>query len=377
VASWVLHHAFRQLFPAGRRGRLFPAIAALGVAIGVAALIVVLSVMNGFQEDVRRQLKDWHGEITIGGSAGEDGVWQAWLESFPEILSVEAFRECPLLIRSGDRHVLVPARGLAITGGIRLGRDLLAGLGVGNGESVSILPVENFLAEGEFFLPEQLPVSPLRSPPGTAEVPLAALREMGISDGIDGYRLRLRRGIREEALAHRLNGTLEPPLRAHTWWEAGGELVAMLALEKSAMFLSLSCIIAMAAFCMASALAGNVARKTREIGLLLAIGCGKGWVALSFLLQSIGIGLLGIIIGSAFAAITLGLRDSLLRILMGAFGGEERLFAFYGFSHLPLLMRVGDLLGIFSLALGASLLAGLLPVFRILRMDPSQALHHE
>jgi lipoprotein-releasing system permease protein len=215
------------------------------------------------------------------------------------------------------------------------------------------------------------------APSGLAKISLNTLQAISGECSIDGYQLKLRRGVGVESLASRIGKYLEPPIQVRTWREAGGELVAMLAMEKSAMFLSLSCIIAMAAFCMASALAGNVARKTQEIGLLLAIGCSKGGIALSFLLQSLGIGVLGIAIGSCLAAGILSMRDGLLRLLMTTFGGEERLFSFYGFSHLPLHVHGGDVVKIFILAIAATLVAGLLPVCRILRIDPSQALHHE
>jgi lipoprotein-releasing system permease protein len=397
---WWAYYAWKQLFPSRGRGIFHTLFSALAVALAVAALTVVLAVMGGFHEKICRQLREAHGAIAVvaDGATGEAGTsladagmeWEL-LRSLPGVAAVEPFWELPLLLEHRGRWALAPVRGEG-TGeegnghGLLLGRLLAEELGARVGDTVRLLEPEALLAGGD-ELPLPVEADVVRILPagrggwgdGGARLPLRELQEIVGGEGhVGGYALRLLRDRDALPLATYLNGGILPPgLHARTWLEAGGELLSMLALEKAALFLSLACAVAMAAFCMASALAMAVVQKTQEIGLLLALGCSRGRIALAFFLQCAGTGAIGLLLGFPLAALILRLRDGLLRCLLAFFGRGEEVLAFYGFRHLPVFISCRDLLAIAGFSLLATGLAGIIPVRRILRLDPSTALRHE
>jgi lipoprotein-releasing system permease protein len=358
------------------------------VALGVAVLVVVLAVMGGFHGEICRQLREMHGDVAVvaQGPLWEDGPERELLLTVPGVQRVEPVLEVPLLLEHRGVHALPLVRGEAGCDGLRLGRFLATDLGADAGDVVQLLAPAALLGGGdEVLLPVDVAVAGVLPGgrgswlDGGAVISRRELQEiLGEEGRIGGYALQLARGRDAARMAAQLNGGLLPAnLHARTWLEAGGELLSMLALEKAALFFSLACIVAMAAFCMASALAVAVAHKTQEIGLLLAIGCGRGKIALSFFLQCAGTGAIGLLLGLPLAALLLHFRDGLLRFLLALFGRGEEVLAFYGFRHLPVQVLPRDLFAIAGFSLLATGLAGLLPVRSILRLDPSIALRHE
>jgi lipoprotein-releasing system permease protein len=192
-----------------------------------------------------------------------------------------------------------------------------------------------------------------------------------------GYELRLRDGTRCGDLVRKLNGELlAPPLRAVSWMEMNGDLLSVLALERAAMFFSMAFIVVVAAFSMGSFLSASVFRRSREMGLLRALGCSRRGIAASFFLQGVAVGALGVAFGVLLALFLLHYRDGLLRLLLAAFGRGDGVLSFYGYERLPVQWSWCGMGGICAFSFAVSCCADLLPALRALRLDPSAALRH-
>jgi lipoprotein-releasing system permease protein len=393
----VGYYAWKQLWPSGSSGRWFAPFAIFGVALGVAVLLVVLAIMDGFQGEIRRRLLRFHGEVAVISDGGAFSPENGVLDRLASLEGVEAavpFYETFLLLEKESRYAFPLARGSdgGESGGngevIFLGRSIAEQLAARPGDEVLALSprqvVANLSGDGERHLPLQLasggPTAGRREGPDGSRVflPLELLAEMSGEPGkIHGFELRLRRGVDAENFARRLNGGILPPsLRAVTWMESNRELLSALALERAAMFFSMAFIVVIAAFSMACSLSSHVAGKVREIGLLMALGCGRGAIAASFLLQSALVGFFGILVGLGLGAFLLSVRDGILRGVLWFFGRGERIFEYYDFIHLPAAIGGGVPVKICAFAMATTLLAGLLPACRVLRLDPSAALRH-
>ncbi|MDR0679128.1 MAG: FtsX-like permease family protein [Puniceicoccales bacterium] len=394
--SWVIYYGWKQLFPS-RGGRLFVLASSSGVAIGVAVLAVVLSIMDGFQGEVREQLLHFHGEVAVLSegvpfSAVEEG--RRLLLAVRGVAAARPFFEAPLLLEREGRYALPIAQGLAAeeldglpAGSVLLGDCLVERLGAQPGDDISLLNPQTLLGadDGVVVLPLRATVAgtiPARRGGPDGHRVLMAIDELaglfGSSDAAMGYELRLTPGTKAQELVRRLNGeVLLPPLRAESWMEMNRELLSVLALERAAMFFSMAFIVAVAAFAMGSFLAAHVSRRAREMGLLRALGARPSTIAFSFFLQSIFVGILGLLLGLALCALLLHWRDALLRILLAAFGRDGGVLSFYAFDRLPVAWSWWEFGKISAFALITVAVAGLLPAFRALRTDPSLSLRHE
>ncbi|MDR2030141.1 MAG: FtsX-like permease family protein [Puniceicoccales bacterium] len=390
ASKWWAYHAWRQLFP--KNGRCFRVLfSTLGVALAVAVLTVVLAVMGGFYEEICQTLRTVHGDVAVEvraerGALAKTAVEERLIEAMPGVLEVEPFLTAPILMASRSAHALplVQARGCGE--GLRLGRALATELAVVEGDEVLLMAPDALLQRqgNEVVLPLSVAVTEVLAKgrngwhDGLAFLSKNELHELVGQDGraASGYLLRLARPKEAPRLARELNGLLPANFHARSWLESGGELLSMLAMERAALFLSLACIMAMAAFCMAGALAMAVMQKTQEIGLLLAMGCTKGKIALSFFLQGVAIGAGGVLCGLPIAALVLACRDGILRCVLALFGRGEQVFHFYGFRHLPAKIFFHDLAAVAILTFLATALASLLPIRSIFRLNPSTALRH-
>jgi lipoprotein-releasing system permease protein len=401
IRSWHIFWAWKQLFPSGHRGMTFAILSILGVASGVCILVVVLGVMNGFQEDIRGKLTGIRGDICVEAS-GADGeallLWKRRLGEQKHVRRVAEFTHMPAFLMNGDRFSLPilkigdpTAEGLldfAPTGdreGIWLGYDLARELQVTAGDEVSFFPPEVLIN-----------LESMEKVPEVAEINVAGIFQTGWSDvdgrvafisreeaewildgppKIQGFDVFLEKGVDALTVRNEWNAKLLPPfLRARSWQEVNGQLLSVLGMEKAAMCFVLLSVLFVATLSMASALLLNVVRKTREIGLLRVLGARRSEVALCYLFQGALVGFFGVCLGLASSAVLLYYRDGILSLVFRVLGNGNQIFAFYQFSHLPLSIRMGELAGICSGALCLSMLAGVVPAIRAARIDPARAM---
>lgn len=409
---WSLYFAWKQLFPSRRWASFFSILAIFGVALGVGVLLVVQCVMNGFQDEIRRKILLLQGdvEITADGQILTD-VPQTlqFLQDFPEVEMVAPYAAGIAMMQFDHRPAFPQIKGIS------------------SDQRLQLLPLQRFLREGsadvlaqnavlvgsglaealhlqvgdrvEFYAPTQLQrlendevLLPLEVSVGgvfetgwnridsnTVLIPLEMMDELyGLEGGVHGFEMRLRKGVSPVAFSDRLNGGILPDaIHARSWIEANQDLLYILRMEKSAMFFVLLFILLVASFSITSSLMTSVVRRTREVGLLRALGAGRWSVAGAFAAQGVIIGIIGTFLGVIGGLLMLLLRDPISSVMMHFFGAEDAMSRFYEFSHLPASYYWGDfvLVGIFSVLMAG--LAGILPAYRVLKMNAADALRYE
>ena len=407
---WYLYLALKQLFPSGRKFPFFTAMSVAGVALGAAVLLVVTSVMGGFQYEIRRMMVDTEGEVQVKA--------RNYVEDYPAVLkkitavpgiaAATPYATGPVMVEFQHRPAFPVLRGidLATVNGVgQLHRFMTAGriddldddsvilssqlassLGAAPGDKVELyspLLIEK-LKNDEVFLPREVRVVGLfevghqQFDSSTVYCTLRLAQDIfGTGSGVHGINVRVSPGVNEDDAAARLNAILPRDIRAFSWQDTFSDFLWVLQLEKNMNFFLLLFIVIVAAFSVTSSLLISVVRKTREIGLLGALGAKPRHVAACFCAQGLFIGVFGTAAGLAFGAGALAVRNEIVLGIARALGREEVLRRFYQFSQLPAHTTQQDIVLIVTLTIVISTLAGLLPAWRAARLKPVEALRSE
>ena len=409
---WYLYLALKQLFPTGKKFSFFTAISVLGVALGVALLVISTSVMGGFGYEIRRMIVDTQGEVQVRGEGliADAAGLQARLATVPGVVATTPFAEGVVQIKFENKAVIPAMQGIDINRVslvvplerfIRVGRlddldddsiilssKLALSLGARIGSRVEIyspLLLEK-LKNDEVLLPRELRVVGIfevghqQLDSSVVLVTLRAMQELyGLGAAIHGVNVKIAPKLDADVVATRINGALPPAAqaRARSWMEANQDFLFILQLEKNMIFFLLTFIIIVSAFSVTSSLLISVVRKTREIGLLGALGARPMQVAACFCFQGLLIGATGTVAGLGLGLGTLHFRNELVAAFTRLTASEEVLVRFYQFSQLPAHTAPGDVGLIVACSVVISTLAGLLPAWRAARLKPVEALRNE
>lgn len=409
---WPIYLALKQLFPSGRRFPFFTLISILGVALGVALLVISISVMGGFGHEIRRMIVDTQGEVQVKGHGyiADAAPLHAALARVPGVVATTAYAEGVALIEHDRKpaypavqgidleHVdaVIPLRRFVRLGSLdRLDDDsvilssqLARALGARLGSRVELyspLLLEK-MKNDEVMLPRELEVVGIFEVGHQqldSSVVLVTLRTMqdlyGLGRGVHGINVKIAEGEDPDRVARRINEAMPPGLdaEARSWIDANQDFLFVLQLEKNMIFFLLTFIIIVAAFSVASSLLIAVVRKTREIGLLGALGGKPRQVAACFCFQGFFIGVAGTAAGLALGFFFLHFRNDMIRVFTQLTGSEEVLARFYQFSRLPAYTAPSDVATIVICSIVISTLAGLLPAWRAARLKPVEALRSE
>jgi len=395
----------------------------LGVTLGVAVLLVVLAVMTGFTDLMKEKLIETqshfqirnHGNYIIGDYAPVlKAVGEAGASAAPVIRN-------PVLVQYGRgsldvRSVVMGVRAADLVERLKLDKALKAGkidlerrgvvigspmarrMGLSVGDRI-ILHSANRLAElvkfsadgklevnrsGSAFLPLELTVRGIYSM-GKYDFDSAVMfididdaAELfnfpwGSATGVFGWgkdafdQRELIRGLREKL----------PQYRVSTWEDDNRQLLGVLNVEKRMMFFLLIFIVLVAAFSIANTLITSVYQKTREIGLLKALGASDGAVTKVFLFQGLLIGMIGSVTGVALGTLVICFRNDILHMVSRWTGAELFPKEFYYFNELPAHIVPQDVAFIVISSIVLCTLGALLPAWRAARLDPAQALRYE
>ena len=198
-----------------------------------------------------------------------------------------------------------------------------------------------------------------------------------LGDTVHGIAIRLKPKKDADKVAAMLNEELPYPYKAITSLDLNRDLLFVLRLEKSILFFIIIFVVLVATFSIASSLMTTVLRKTREIGILAALGATPKGIALTFCIQGLIIGLVGSTLGVVFSLIALHYRNTIVHAFARLTHSEAALLKFYQFTDIPVHYLLSDFLVIVPIAILLSTLAGLLPAWRAARMKPSEALRSE
>jgi lipoprotein-releasing system permease protein len=407
---WPLYLALKQLFPSGRRLPFFTLISVLGVGLGVALMLVSTSVMGGFGYQIKRMIIDTQGEVQIRGRgpiAATAAIEQA-IARVPAVAAAAPYAQGFVMLEFDRRPAFPTVQGFdlaRIRAVIPLERYLTAGslddldddsvilssllagaLGVHLGDKVSIyspLMLER-MKRNEVLLPRDVRVAGIfqighqQLDSSTVLCSLRLMQDLyGLDHLVHGYNVRLQPGADPDAAAAALNAVLPPGVSALTWFEANADFQAVLSFERNMIFFLLTFIIVVAAFSITSSLLVTVVRKTREIGLLGAMGGKARHVAACFCVQGLLIGAGGTLAGLALGFGLLHYRNAIVSLIASFTMGREVFVKFYQFSNLPAHTETKDVVIIIVFSVLASTLAGLIPAGRAARLKPVEALRSE
>jgi lipoprotein-releasing system permease protein len=196
---------------------------------------------------------------------------------------------------------------------------------------------------------------------------------------VHGLHVMLRDPTRAEAARHELCAELDPDLRISisTWMSESSVILSAIAVEKTVMFVIMMCIVVVAAFGIMSSQITFVVQKTREIGLLKAIGSARSGIMSVFLGQSLVVGLIGVLAGLGLGLLMVEIRNPFLRFMRRTTGIELFPSSIYNFTELPALVSSWDVARICVVALVICVIAGLVPAWTAGRLHPVEALRHE
>jgi lipoprotein-releasing system permease protein len=388
-------------------------ISMLGVALGVAALITVLSVMNGFEKELRERILGMAAHVTITGAEGEVRDWRA--VAVPagrdaRVLDAAPFVSGQGMLSRGNAVHGVLVRGIdpALEPGVSdvgakmvagsldelragefaivLGRELAYTLGAGIGDKVTLLiPQANVTVVGVEPRMKRFTVV------GLFEVGMydydSALALLNLEDAarlfrldagaVSGVRLKLDDLYAAPLVVRELAGALPPGYRLTDWTRQHANFFRAIRIEKTVMFVILLLIVAVAAFNIVSTLVMTVTDKTSDIAILRTLGTTPRRIMLIFMVQGSLIGAIGTLIGVA-GGVALALNvETIVPAIEHLFGIQFLSADVYYISELPSDMHWSDVLRISAASLGMGFFATLYPAWRASRTQPAEALRYE
>jgi lipoprotein-releasing system permease protein len=382
-----------------------------GIALGVAALIVVLSVMNGFQKEVRDRMLSVLAHVEIFSPAGSMPNWQLTAQEARQNRSVTGaapYVEAQALLTRGDAVSGVALRGVEPTlepevsdigkemkggkltdlvpgdFGIVLGADLATSLGVQAGDKITLVAPEGTMTpagmlprlkqftvvgvfeSGHYEYDSTLALINIRDAEALFRLPAPT-----------GVRLRLKDMQRAPEVAHELARSLSGDLYIRDWTQQNKTWFSAVQIEKRMMFIILTLIIAVAAFNLVSSLVMTVTNKQADIAILRTLGAQPGSIMKIFVVQGVTIGFAGTATGVALGCLIAWSIPWLVPMIEHLLGVQFLPPSVYFINELPSELVPGDVIRIGLIAFALSAVATLYPSWRGARVRPAEALRYE
>jgi len=401
----ILFIALRHLF--GRRKNVFgyitTAISIGGIFIGAAALLIVLSVMNGFQKDVKERIVDINSHIVVIKYFNEP------VKNYKEIIdSLRGMNQIvamsPFIYSKGIVQFENYAEGIVIRGidiadsaekanigkhikfgrfpekedEVMIGVDLAEALRAHTDDVINIatpfgstetmgalmpkvtgFKISGIFDAGLYQYNAELVYIPIKK----------ASEIFGLRGGVTGVEMRIKNIYDAPKLAEKIEKKLGYPYRTNNWVELNSSLFAALALEKKIMFLILLLVVIVAAFNIITTLIMTVMEKTNEIGVLKTLGLSTSEILRVFIYQGMIINFLGTLSG-----ILAGLAAC---FFLSKYKFIDLPGSVYLLDKLPVEVQAGDVVFVIALTLSVSFIATLYPSIKAAKMNPVRAIRYE
>ena len=384
----------------------------LGIALGIAALITVMSVMNGFQKEVRARILGVSSHVQIMGAEGGLTKWQAVRElamKNPDVVATAPFVDGQGLlayssnVRGTIIRGIIPADEEAVANlgrdmrvgklnslvageyNIVLGADLARLLGVKMGTKLQLITpqgsvtpagmvprlrsftVSGIFSSGHFEYDSTLALIHIKD----AQVLFR------LEDNVSGVRLKLNDTNRARSVSKALGDTLPIDGYVTDWTRQNKVYFQAVEIEKRMMFLILALIIAVAAFNLVSTLVMVVTDKHPDIAILRTLGASPGTIMKIFVVQGAVIGVIGTLIGVVAGVLLAVNIDVVVPFIERVIGAKMLSPEVYYLTELPSDLRWNDVWTTVVIALSLSLAATLYPSWRASRVNPAEALRYE
>ena len=383
-----------------------------GIALGVMALIVVLSVMNGFQEELRARILGVAAHLEISGPAERLADWRAVLaqaQRNQEVVAGAPFVNAQGMLANGDI-----VRGTIVRGvlpemenevadfskfmkagtltdlkagefGIILGAELARALNVYPGDKLVLLtPQGNITPAGVMPRVKQFTVAGVfeagmfEYDSGLALIHLRdAQKLLRLGDDVSGVRLKLAELFRAPFVTQALSASLDGRYYLTDWTRSHANFFRAVAIEKRMMFLILLLIVAVAAFNIVSTLVMAVTDKQADIAILRTLGARPGSIMKIFIVQGAFIGVFGTVLGVASGVLLALNLETVVPVIERLAGMDLFPAEVYYINELPSKLVWNDVAIITAVSLLISLAATLYPSWRASRINPAEALRYE
>jgi lipoprotein-releasing system permease protein len=430
--------ALRYLRPKRTFLSVITLISIIGVVLGISVLIIVISVMTGFERELERKVIGFEAHITI--SPGPNSFLINWREAMkvaekvPGVIGVTPTTQEPVIVEfkppgAAATRMTVVVRGLdpslgsdqviglksAMIAGkfdlngdkCVLGSELAGSLGLEVGDKLTLYSggnpnhiidllkqaqdhpdnKESIQKAIDLIVPTELEVTGIYSTgryvydSSYVIAPLNVGQELyGLEDAVHNVLVKTSNPYNVDGITAQLNRELEqlnPPLHAVSWIEQNREYLDALRVERTTMFFILTFVVIVAAFGIMSTLITTTVQKTREIGVMKALGATMGQMLWAFLAQGTLVGFFGTLIGLGTGIFLVQYRNQVRDFLASTF--HIRLFpaSVYQFSEIPAEIVPHDVAVICISGFVICTVAALIPAFFAARLDPVKALRFE
>ena len=403
---------------AGRAGRkngfisFISAVSVLGIALGVAALIVVLSVMNGFQKEVRDRMLSVIAHVEVigrdGNALADWAATAAAAKQHPQVRAAAPFVSAQTLVGRGGQLRGAIVRGIDPTAeaevtplarqlrdgalarllpgewNVVLGGELARLLGVRVGDKVTIAsPGGQVTPAGvvprlkQFNVVGTFEAGHYEYDSGLALVALEDAARLFRLDGPTGVQLRLADVQQARTVGADLAATLGPAVEVRDWTRSNRTWFDAVQVEKRLMFIILTLIVAVAAFNLVSSLVMTVTDKRADIAILRTLGASPRSIMGVFVVQGATAGVIGTLAGLALGLLLAFHIDTVVPAIEHALGVAFLPSNVYVISRMPSEPQSSDIVPIAVISLVLSLLATLYPSWRASRVNPAEALRYE
>ncbi len=384
----------------------------LGIALGVAALIIVLSVMNGFQKEIRARILGITPHLQVTSESGQVSDWHpilAIVSAQPDVQGASPYVTGQGMLSQEENVQGVMVRGILpegedkLTGlgdkmkagkltelragefGIVLGSDLARSLGVSVGGTVLLIT-----PQGQ--------ITPAGMIPRLKQFHVVGIFEIGMSpydnalalihlndaqklyrmgDAVSGISARLKDLDRARRVSMELEGQLPNNLYATDWTRQNANYFRAVQMEKKMMFIILSLIVAVAAFNIVSTLVMAVTDKQADIAILRTLGASPGSIMKIFMVQGVLIGLVGAVIGVLSGVIIALNIGTIVPFIEHIFGVQFLAKDVYFITDLPSDLQKADVIVVAVFSFAISIVATLYPSWRASKIQPAEALRYE
>jgi lipoprotein-releasing system permease protein len=400
---------------ARRRNRFIgvnSAVSMIGIAVGVWALIVVLSVMNGFQKEVRTRILGVVSHLQILADDNRLEDWQGLaktLAQHPRVLGTAPFVQAQAMLSNGQsvrgavvrgilpaeeekvadlaRHMRAGSLDALRPGeyGVVLGADLARVLGVLRGDKLALVAPQGVVTPAgviprlkQFTVVGVFEAGIVDADSGLALIHMRdaqTLYQMG--EAVSGVRLKLDDLFAARAVAYELLAKLPRDVFASDWTRSHANFFRAVEIEKRMMFIILALIVLVAAINIISTLVMAVTDKQADIAILRTLGAAPGSVLQIFMVQGMVLGVVGTLAGVLVGIVTALNIDVIVPAIENAFNIKFLSKDVYLIPDLPSDLQADDVIAIAGMALVLSFVATIYPSWRAARINPAEALRYE